>query len=194
MGLYNLQFFLNNINNHTAEIYYIECNISSDLAVLFLSKSSKTPCQLHLRIPVMHVQITLTSHPLLFVSPAVGVYVKSSEPLNVVANMVNNNRGAGMSIIQSAQLTRLVGNCVLCNGWTGVAVDRESRVELRGNGVYGNGCHGVCFRGDGLIVENDVVGNNSVGIRVMDNADVKVSVLQSLCHMVEKVFTGNILK
>ncbi|KAA0722415.1 F-box only protein 10 [Triplophysa tibetana] len=102
----------------------------------------------------------------------VGVYVKSSEPLNVVANMVNNNRGAGVSIIQSAQLTRLVGNCMLGNGWMGVTVDRECRVELRGNGVYSNGCHGVCFRGDGLIVENDVVGNNSVGIRVMDNTDV----------------------
>uniref|UniRef100_A0A8C1STU2 F-box protein 10 n=1 Tax=Cyprinus carpio TaxID=7962 RepID=A0A8C1STU2_CYPCA len=105
---------------------------------------------------------------------AVGVYVKSSEPLNVVANMVKNNTGAGVSVIQSAQLTRLVGNCVLCNGWTGVTVDGECRVELRGNGVYGNNCHGVCFRGDGLIVENDVVGNNAVGIRVMDNADVKV--------------------
>lgn len=104
--------------------------------------------------------------------------MKSSEPLNVVANMVNNNRGAGVSIIQSAQLTRLVGNCVLGNGWMGVAVDKECRVELRGNGVYGNGCHGVCFRGDGLIVENDVVGNNSVGIRVMDNTDVKVRFLQ----------------
>lgn len=108
------------------------------------------------------------------VSSVVGVYVKSSEPLNVVANMVNNNRGAGVSIIQSAQLTRLVGNCMLGNGWMGVTVDRECRVELRGNGVYSNGCHGVCFRGDGLIVENDVVGNNSVGIRVMDNTDVKV--------------------
>uniref|UniRef100_A0A8C2EHT8 F-box domain-containing protein n=1 Tax=Cyprinus carpio TaxID=7962 RepID=A0A8C2EHT8_CYPCA len=105
---------------------------------------------------------------------AVGVYVKSSEPLNVVANMVKNNTGAGVSVIQSAQLTRLVGNCVLCNGWTGVTVDGECRVELRSNGVYGNNCHGVCFRGDGLIVENDVVGNNAVGIRVMDNADVKV--------------------
>uniref|UniRef100_A0A8C1HJ85 F-box protein 10 n=2 Tax=Cyprinus carpio TaxID=7962 RepID=A0A8C1HJ85_CYPCA len=105
---------------------------------------------------------------------AVGVYVKSSEPLNVVANMVKNNTAAGVSVIQSAQLTRLVGNCVLCNGWTGVTVDGECRVELRGNGVYGNNCHGVCFRGDGLIVENDVVGNNAVGIRVMDNADVKV--------------------
>ncbi|XP_073698492.1 F-box only protein 10 [Garra rufa] len=105
---------------------------------------------------------------------AVGVYVKSSEPLNVVANMVNSNKGAGVSVVQSAQLTRLVGNCVLSNGWTGVAVDIECRVELRGNGVYGNNCHGVSFRGDGLIVENDVVGNNAVGIRVMDNADVKV--------------------
>ncbi len=66
-------------------------------------------------------------------------------------------------------------------------MDRECRVELRGNGVYGNNCHGVCFRGDGLIVENDVVGNNAVGIRVMDNADVKVSMLQFYCHMVEKV-------
>ncbi len=113
--------------------------------------------------------------------------MKSSEPLNVVANMVNSNRGDGVSVIQSAQLTRLVGNCVLCNGWRGVAVDRECRVELRGNGVYGNNCHGVCFRGDGLIVENDVVGNNAVGIRVMDNADVKVSMLQFYCHMVEKV-------
>lgn len=106
--------------------------------------------------------------------------MKSSEPLNVVANMVKNNTGAGVSVIQSAQLTRLVGNCVLCNGWTGVTVDGECRVELRGNGVYGNNCHGVCFRGDGLIVENDVVGNNAVGIRVMDNADVKVSLLQFL--------------
>ncbi len=40
--------------------------------------------------------------------------MKSSEPLNVVANMVNSNRGDGVSVIQSAQLTRLVGNCVLC--------------------------------------------------------------------------------
>uniref|UniRef100_W5LFX8 F-box protein 10 n=1 Tax=Astyanax mexicanus TaxID=7994 RepID=W5LFX8_ASTMX len=105
---------------------------------------------------------------------AVGVYVKSSEALNVVGNMVSNNRAAGMSIIQSTQLTRLVGNCVHGNGRTGVTVDRECRVELRGNGIYGNSCHGICFRGDGQIVENDVVGNSGVGIRVMESADVKV--------------------
>uniref|UniRef100_A0AAR2L2T3 Right handed beta helix domain-containing protein n=1 Tax=Pygocentrus nattereri TaxID=42514 RepID=A0AAR2L2T3_PYGNA len=105
---------------------------------------------------------------------AVGVYVKSSEALNVVGNMVANNRAAGMSIIQSSQLTRLVGNCVHGNGRVGITVDRECRVELRGNGIYGNGCHGICFRGDGQIVENDVVGNGAIGIRVMESADVKV--------------------
>ncbi|XP_076874669.1 F-box only protein 10 isoform X2 [Brachyhypopomus gauderio] len=104
----------------------------------------------------------------------VGVYVKSSEALNVVGNMVANNRAAGMSIIQSAQLTRLVGNCVHGNGRAGVTVAKECRVELRGNGIYGNSCHGICFRGDGQIVENDVVGNTAIGIRVMESADVKV--------------------
>ncbi|TRY64724.1 hypothetical protein DNTS_030151 [Danionella cerebrum] len=107
-------------------------------------------------------------------SITVGVYVKSSEALNAVGNMVQRNSGAGISVVQSTQLTRLVGNCVQFNGWTGVKVDRECRVELRGNGVYDNACHGICFRGEGLIMENDVVGNNAAGIRVLDNADVKV--------------------
>uniref|UniRef100_UPI003D6DFACD F-box only protein 10 n=1 Tax=Danio rerio TaxID=7955 RepID=UPI003D6DFACD len=120
------------------------------------------------------ITVALVENNCISQNGAVGVFVKSSEPLNVVSNMVKSNRGAGVCVIQSAQLTRLVGNCVLCNGWTGVSVDRECRVELRGNGVYGNTCHGVCFRGDGLIVENDVVDNTTGGIRVMDNADVKV--------------------
>ncbi|XP_030644077.1 F-box only protein 10 [Chanos chanos] len=105
---------------------------------------------------------------------AVGVYVKSSEALNVVSNMVIENRGAGVAVIQSAQLTRLVGNCIRGNGRAGIAVERECRVELRCNGVYGNGSHGICFRGDGQVVENDVVGNRAFGIRVMENADVQV--------------------
>ena len=89
--------------------------------------------------------------------------------------MVANNRAAGMSIIQSSQLTRLVGNCIRGNDRAGVTVDRECRVELRGNGIYGNGYHGICFRGNGQILENDVVGNAAIGIRVMESADVKVS-------------------
>ncbi|KAM6972694.1 F-box only protein 10 [Aplochiton taeniatus] len=105
---------------------------------------------------------------------AVGLYVKSSEPLNVVANLVNSNRGAGVAVLQSIQLTRLVANCVHDNSRGGVTVERDSRVELRGNGVYDNGGHGISFRGDGQIGENDVIGNRGYGIRVSDNADVKV--------------------
>lgn len=106
---------------------------------------------------------------------AVGVYVKSSEALNVVGNMVASNRAAGVAIVQSAQLTRLVSNCVHGNGRAGITVDRECRVELRGNGIYGNSYHGVCFRGDGQIVENDVAGNGAVAVRLIESADVKVS-------------------
>ncbi|KAL1023947.1 hypothetical protein UPYG_G00049400 [Umbra pygmaea] len=105
---------------------------------------------------------------------AVGLYVKSSEPLNVVANLVNGNRGAGVAVLQSSQLTRLVANCIHGNGRGGVTVERECRVELRGNGVYDNGGHGVSFRGDGQMVENDVVGNRGYGIRLTDSADIKV--------------------
>uniref|UniRef100_A0A3P8XSF9 F-box domain-containing protein n=1 Tax=Esox lucius TaxID=8010 RepID=A0A3P8XSF9_ESOLU len=105
---------------------------------------------------------------------AVGLYVKSSEPLNVVANLVNGNHGAGVAVLQSSQLTRLVANCVHGNGHGGVTVERECRVELRGNGIYDNGGHGVSFRGDGQVVENDVVGNRGYGIRLTDSADIKV--------------------
>ncbi|KAG7458699.1 hypothetical protein MATL_G00223350, partial [Megalops atlanticus] len=104
----------------------------------------------------------------------VGLYVKSSEALNVVGNAVHSNRGTGVSVVQSGQLTRLVANCVSGNGRVGVTVETGCRAELRGNGIYDNGSHGVRFRGDGQIVENDVVGNRGCGLRVMENADVKV--------------------
>ncbi|KAM3864950.1 F-box only protein 10 [Diretmus argenteus] len=105
---------------------------------------------------------------------AVGLYVKSSEPLNAVANLVNSNRGTGIAVLQSSQLTRLVTNCVLDNSRGGVTVEKDCRVELRGNGIYENGGHGVSFCGDGQIGENDVVGNRGYGIQVSGNADVKV--------------------
>lgn len=103
-----------------------------------------------------------------------GLYVKSSQPLNVFANLVNSNRGAGVAVLQSGQLTRLVNNCILGNGRGGVAVEKDCRVELRGNGVYKNGGHGVAFCGNGQIVENDVVGNRGYGIQASGSADVKV--------------------
>uniref|UniRef100_A0A8D3E4H4 F-box protein 10 n=1 Tax=Scophthalmus maximus TaxID=52904 RepID=A0A8D3E4H4_SCOMX len=105
---------------------------------------------------------------------AVGLYVKSSEPLNVFANLVNNNRGTGVAVLQSGQLTRLVTNCILENGRAGVTVEKDCRVELRGNGIYENNGHGVSFSGNGQIVENDVVGNRGYGIQVSGSADIKV--------------------
>lgn len=107
-------------------------------------------------------------------SAAVGLYVKSSEPLNVFANLVNNNHGTGIAVLQSSQLTRLVTNCILENGRGGITVEKDCRVELRGNGIYENGGHGVSFSGNGQIVENDVVGNRGYGIQVSGSADIKV--------------------
>ena len=104
----------------------------------------------------------------------IGLYVKSSEPLNVFANLVNSNLGTGIAVQQSSQLTRLVGNCILENGRIGVAVEKDSRIELRGNGVYGNGSHGVVFSGNGQVVENDVLGNGGYEIQVSGSSDIKV--------------------
>lgn len=105
---------------------------------------------------------------------AVGLYVKSSEPLSAFGNVVNNNRGTGIAVLQSSQLTRLVANCILENGRGGIAVEKDSRVELRGNGVYRNGSHGVVFGGSGQIVENDVLGNSGYAIQVSGSADAKI--------------------
>ncbi|XP_062243847.1 F-box only protein 10 [Platichthys flesus] len=105
---------------------------------------------------------------------AVGLYVKSSEALNVFANLVNSNRGTGIAVLQSSQLTRLVTNCILENGRAGVTVEKDCRVELRGNGIYENNGHGISFSGNGQIAENDVIGNRGYGIQVSDCADIKV--------------------
>ncbi|KAG5848070.1 hypothetical protein ANANG_G00094490 [Anguilla anguilla] len=93
---------------------------------------------------------------------AVGLYVKTSEALNVAGNAVHGNKGAGVSVLQSGQLTRLLANCVCGNARAGVAVEMGCQVELRGNGVYDNGGHGVSWRGDGQITENDMVLRNRV--------------------------------
>lgn len=94
--------------------------------------------------------------------------------MNVFANLVNSNRGPGIAVLQSSQLTRLVTNCILENDRGGVTVEKDCRVELRGNGIYENRGHGVRFSGIGQIVENDVVGNHGNGIQVSASADIKV--------------------
>lgn len=147
---------------------------------------------------VINTQCTQTAHFYFLdsvspVSAAVGLYVKSSEPLNVFANLLNNNCGTGITVLQSTQLTRLVTNCILENGRGGVTVEKDCRVELRGNGVYDNNGHGVSFSGHGQVVENDVVGNCGYGIQVSGCADIKVSDSKGRCTF--QIHThGNLLK
>ncbi|XP_034043390.1 F-box only protein 10 [Thalassophryne amazonica] len=105
---------------------------------------------------------------------AVGLYVKSSEPLNVFANLLNCNYGTGIAVLQSSQLIRLAANCVLENGRGGITVEKDCRVELRGNGIYKNNGHGIRFSGSGQIVENDVIGNGGYGIQVSGSADIRL--------------------
>uniref|UniRef100_A0A665WRR7 F-box protein 10 n=1 Tax=Echeneis naucrates TaxID=173247 RepID=A0A665WRR7_ECHNA len=120
------------------------------------------------------ISVALVESNCISYNGAVGLYVKSSEPLNVFANLINCNRSIGIAVLQSSQLTRLVTNCILENGREGVAVEKDCRVELRGNGIYENNGHGVSFSGNGQIVENDVVGNRGCGIQVSGIADIKV--------------------
>uniref|UniRef100_A0A7N8YCE0 F-box protein 10 n=1 Tax=Mastacembelus armatus TaxID=205130 RepID=A0A7N8YCE0_9TELE len=120
------------------------------------------------------ISVALVESNCISYNGAVGLYVKSSEPLNVFANLVNSNHGTGIAVLQSSQLTRLVTNCILQNGRGGVTVEKDCRVELRGNGIYENCGHGVSFSGNGQIVENDVVGNRGYGVQVSGSADIKV--------------------
>uniref|UniRef100_H3DKC1 F-box protein 10 n=1 Tax=Tetraodon nigroviridis TaxID=99883 RepID=H3DKC1_TETNG len=120
------------------------------------------------------ISVALVESNCLNFNGAVGLYVKSSEPLNVFANLINSNRGTGVTVLQSSQLTRLGTNCILNNGCGGVTVEKDCRAELRGNGIYKNGSHGVSFSGNGQIVENDVVGNRGCGIQISSGTDIKV--------------------
>nr|XP_057935624.1 F-box only protein 10 [Doryrhamphus excisus] len=120
------------------------------------------------------ISVALVESNCMSFNGAVGLYVKTSEPLNIFSNLVNHNRGIGIAVLQSNQLTRLVTNCILENIRGGVTVDKDCRVELRGNGIYENNGHGVSFTGIGQMLENDVVGNSGYGIQVCGSGDVKV--------------------
>uniref|UniRef100_K7F5X9 F-box protein 10 n=1 Tax=Pelodiscus sinensis TaxID=13735 RepID=K7F5X9_PELSI len=107
---------------------------------------------------------------------AAGLYVKSSEALNVIGNAIHANREAGVAVLQSGQLTRIANNSISCNSRGGVLVESAARVELRGNGIYDNRSHGIASKGDGLVVENDILGNRGCGLRLLQAADMKVGV------------------
>ncbi|XP_038625847.1 F-box only protein 10 [Tachyglossus aculeatus] len=106
---------------------------------------------------------------------AAGLYIKSSEALNIIANFIHANHDSGVAVAQSPQLTRIANNSISCNSLGGVLVEAECRVELRGNGIYDNRSHGVASKGDGIIVENDIIGNGGCGLRLLQAADMKVT-------------------
>ncbi|KAM3847006.1 F-box only protein 10 [Vipera latastei] len=106
---------------------------------------------------------------------AAGLYVKSSEALNIIGNAIHANHDYGVAVFQSLQLTRIANNSISCNSLGGVSVEAECRVELRGNGIYDNSSHGVSSKGDGVIMENDVLGNQGCGLRLLQAADMKVT-------------------
>nr|XP_005309251.2 F-box only protein 10 isoform X2 [Chrysemys picta bellii] len=106
---------------------------------------------------------------------AAGLYIKSSEALNIIANAIHANHDSGVAVFQSSQLTRIANNSISCNSLGGVLIESEARVELRGNGIYDNSSHGITSKGDGVIVENDIVGNRGCGLQLLQTADMKVT-------------------
>ncbi|XP_043915731.1 F-box only protein 10 [Protopterus annectens] len=105
---------------------------------------------------------------------AAGLYVKSSEALNIATNAVHANHDSGIAVFQSTQLTRIANNSITCNSAAGVLIETGCKVELRGNGIYDNNSHGIISKGDGIILENDILGNHGSGIQLLESADVKV--------------------
>nr|XP_033773165.1 F-box only protein 10 isoform X1 [Geotrypetes seraphini]XP_033773167.1 F-box only protein 10 isoform X1 [Geotrypetes seraphini] len=114
---------------------------------------------------------------------AAGLYIKSSEALNIIANAIHANQDSGVAIFQSTQLTRIANNSISCNSLSGVLIETGCRVELRGNGIYDNSSHGVSSKGEGIIIENDILGNHGCGLQLAHSADMKITKnrIQS-CH------------
>ncbi|NXA17962.1 FBX10 protein, partial [Ibidorhyncha struthersii] len=106
---------------------------------------------------------------------AAGLHVKSSEALNIIANIIHSNRNGGVAVLQSSQLTRIANNSISCNSQGGVLVEADCQVELRGNGIYANSSHGIISKGEGVIAENDIIGNHRCGLQLLHAADMKVT-------------------
>lgn len=110
----------------------------------------------------------------LFFTSAAGLYIKSSETLNISANAVHANHDNGIAVYQSSQFTHITNNSITCNSVGGVLVEAGCKVELRGNGIYDNNSHGVTSKGEGSVLENDILGNHGYGLQLLENADMKV--------------------
>ncbi|KAM5300030.1 F-box only protein 10 isoform 1-T1 [Ctenodactylus gundi] len=106
---------------------------------------------------------------------ASGLYVQSSEALHVIANVIHANGDRGITVAQSSQLARVANNSISCNRQSGVKVEAQCKVELRGNGIYDNRGHGIITKGDSTVVmENDIIGNRGSGLQLLPRSDTKV--------------------
>ena len=59
---------------------------------------------------------------------------------------------------------------------SGVKIEAQCKVELRGNGIYDNRGHGVITKGDSTVMENDIIGNRGSGLQLLPMSDTKVCV------------------
>ncbi|XP_072815852.1 F-box only protein 10 isoform X3 [Vicugna pacos] len=108
-------------------------------------------------------------------SIASGLYVQSSEALHVITNVIHANGDRGITVAQSSQLTRVANNSISCNRQSGVKVEAQCKVELRGNGIYDNRGHGIITKGDStVVIENDIIGNRGSGLQLLPTSDTKV--------------------
>ncbi|XP_047623910.1 F-box only protein 10 isoform X2 [Phacochoerus africanus] len=106
---------------------------------------------------------------------ASGLYVQSSEALHVITNVIHANGDRGITVAQSSQLTRVANNSISCNRQSGVKVEAQCKVELRGNGIYDNRGHGIITKGDStVVIENDIIGNRGSGLQLLPTSDTKV--------------------
>ncbi|NWH59853.1 FBX10 protein, partial [Geococcyx californianus] len=122
-----------------------------------------------------HINVALVELNSINHNGAAGLHVKSSEALNIITNVIHANRDQGVTVLQSSQLTRIANNSISCNNQSGVLVEAECQVELRGNGIYANSSHGVISRGEGVIAENDIIGNHRCGLQLLQAANMKVT-------------------
>ncbi|XP_027964558.1 F-box only protein 10 isoform X4 [Eumetopias jubatus] len=106
---------------------------------------------------------------------ASGLYVQSNEALHVLTNVIHANGDRGITVAQSNQLTRVANNSISCNRQSGVKVEAQCKVELRGNGIYDNRGHGIITKGDNtVVIENDIIGNRGSGLQLLPRSDTKV--------------------
>ncbi|KAM5258376.1 F-box only protein 10 isoform 7-T8 [Hipposideros larvatus] len=146
-------------------------NFSEDRdAILWETELEKDDDPLRRPITIALVESNSINH-----NGASGLYVQSSEALHIITNVIHANGDRGITVAQSSQLTRVANNSISCNRQSGVKVEAQCKVELRGNGIYDNRGHGIITKGDStIVIENDIIGNRGSGLQLLPRSDTKV--------------------